>query len=286
MTSRRPWKAVAAVAALGMVAPGAPVWAAERAEVVHREIALGPGDRQIVVDNVFGSVSVRAGAAGKVTLEIRQHASARREAALDQAFDEVTLEVLHADGRLELVQDGPFRCERCCSRRSGCDWDPDYEVSWEWDVVVPPESDLRASTVNGGGLEIAGVAGQVTARNVNGPLRLEGLVGAVEAATVNGDLEAAFASPPSAASSFTTVNGDVELSLPGTTGAEIGFDTVHGDLLTDFEVTPVPVRPVAERRAAGVSRYRFERDGVVRIGGGGVRLDCETVNGDIVVRAR
>jgi hypothetical protein len=48
----------------------------------------------------------------------------------------------------------------------------------------------------------------------------------------------------------------------------------------------VPVRAVTEHDSGSGRRYRFERNRVVRIGGGGVRLDCKTLNGDIVVRAR
>jgi hypothetical protein len=284
---RPPIAVLVAASTLGLAGAGGEARAAERTEVVRREIAIARDVHRVVIDNVFGSVRVRAGADGKVTLEIQQRASSRHASALDDAFREVTLEVSTAGGRLELVQDGPFRCgDRCCAWRSGCRWDPDYEVSWEWEVVVPPGVDLEASTVNGGALDIAGVGGRVDASNVNGPLRLAGLAGEVTASTVNGDLEAEFARSPSDASSFTTVNGDVELALPSGTSADLGFETMHGDVYTDFEVTALPVRAVAERAGGGGRRYRFERDGVVRIGRGGVRLDCETVNGDIVVRAR
>ena len=59
----------------------------------------------------------------------------------------------------------------------GCDWDPDYEMSWEWDVTVPPGVDLEVSTVNGGTLSVDGARGSVRATNVNGALRLTGLGG-------------------------------------------------------------------------------------------------------------
>ncbi len=265
--------------------------AAERKEVVQREIALGAGVHEVVIDNVFGPVEVKTGAADKVTLELRQHASARREDALDEAFREVTLSVETKDGRLVLLQDGPFRCERCCGRWKGCDWDPDYEVSWEWDVTVPPGVDLEVSTVNGGSLSIDGAGGRVEAANVNGALRLTGLGGGeVSATTVNGGVEAQFDRAPASDSTFTTVNGKVELELPRDVRAEVSVETLHGDLYTDFEVEAIPVKAVAERDSGSGHRYRFERDMVVRIGGGAaasaVRLECETVNGDVIVRAR
>ena len=259
--------------------------------MVEREIALAAGVREVVIDNVFGPVQVKTGAAGKVTLELRQHASARREDDLDEAFREVTLSVETEDDRLTLLQDGPFRCDDRCCVRSGCDWDPDYEVRWEWDVTVPPDVDLEVSTVNGGSLSIDGARGSVRAANVNGALRLTALGGGeVSATTVNGGVEAQFDRAPASDSTFTTVNGKVELELPRDVQAEVSVDTMHGDLYTDFEVEAIPVKAVAERESGSGHRYRFDRDLVVRIGGGAaasaVRLDCKTVNGDVVVRAR
>jgi hypothetical protein len=278
------------VIAAAILAVGA-ARAVERTEVVEREIALAAGVREVVIDNVFGPVEVKTGAAGKVTLELRQHASARREDDLADAFREVTLSVETEDDRLTLLQDGPFRCENRCCARSGCDWDPDYEVTWEWEVTVPPDVDLEVSTVNGGSLSVDGARGNVRAANVNGALRLTALGGGeVSATTVNGGVVAQFDRAPATDSTFVTVNGKVELELPRDTRAEVSVDTLHGDLYTDFEAEAIPVKAVAERESGSGHRYRFDQDLVVRIGGGAaakaVRLDCRTVNGDVVVRAR
>jgi hypothetical protein len=280
-------------AALGLALLAPPIAAAEheRTEVISREIVLGSGVREVVVDNVFGSVVVRAGEPGTVSLTIRQRARSRHAEALEEAFEEVTLRVDEGAARLELVQDGPFRCQ-CQGRCGGCHWDPDYEVSWDWEVRVPPSIDLEASTVNGGSLEVEGVGGRVEASNVNGPLRLAGLSGEVAASTVNGDLIAAFTSGPGADASFTTVNGDVELELPESASAELGFDTMNGEIFTDFEFSTVPRRATPVNDSPGEARrprrYRLDPDLVVRIGerDGGPHIDCETLNGDIVVRAR
>jgi hypothetical protein len=263
---------------------------ADRTEVVEREITLPESVREVKIDNVFGPVHVSAGPAGKVTLELRQHASSRHQDALDDAFREVTLRVETDDDRLSLIQDGPFRCSQCCGWRSGCNWDPDYEVSWEWRITVPASIDLAVSTVNGGSLSVDGARGRVRAANVNGALDLTGLgSGEVSAKTVNGGVRVQFDRAPASDSTFQTVNGKVELELPRDTRAEISFDTLHGDLYSDFEVETVPVKAVAERDSGNGRRYRFKSDTVVRIGGSGApgaRLDCRTVNGDVVVRAR
>jgi DUF4097 and DUF4098 domain-containing protein YvlB len=203
------------------------------------------------------------------------------------------LTVEEAGDGVALVQDGPFRCddrgrrgrgERGHRRWNGdCDWDPDYEVEWQWTVTVPADVDLEVSTVNNGAVEVAGVRGRVRAGNVNGPLRLSGLAGEVRAATVNGGITARYAEVPTADAKFQTVNGEIEIELPAASSADVELETMNGELWSDFEVTAVARDSKSERDGR---TYRLERDTVVRIGRGGPRFECQTLNGDIVLRAR
>ena len=287
---------IAGLATIAAIAGGPVAHAAsvERTETIEREIALAAGVREVVIDNVFGAVHVTTGGKGKVVVEVRQHAEARRDSYLDDAFEEVTLKIETEADRVELVQDGPFRCgEGGRWWRTGCNWDPDYEMTWEWNVTVPAGVDLSVSTVNGGDVSVDGASGNLRAVNVNGGLRLTAIAASeIEAVTVNGGVDVEFARTPTVDSTFKTVNGEVELALPRDATAEVSVDTLHGDLYTDFETEAVPVKAVAQRNGSGkTTRYRFEQDMVVRIGGGGadtlrVRLDCATINGDVVVRAR
>ena len=150
---------------------------------------------------------------------------------------------------------------------------------------------VAVSTVNGGALSVDGARGRVRAANVNGALDLTGLGGGeVSAKTVNGGVAVQFDRAPASDSTFATVNGKVTIELPRDARAEVSVETLHGDLYTDFEVEAVPVKAVAERDSGSGHRYRFRSETVVRIGesgaGGAVRLECKTVNGDVVVRAR
>ena len=272
--------------------------AVESKEVLRRSIPLAAGVRTVAVDNVFGSVAVRAGAVDRVEVVIHQTIVADDAEAMAAAKREVTLDVIEGAGRLELVQDGPFRddCDRRCDadddgagrhdgrrhdRRHG--WDPDYDVEWSWEVTVPAEIGLEASNVNGGDLTVDGVTGPVEASNVNGDVRLAGLGGRANASTVNGELEAAFDRPLAAPAEFSTVNGDVNLVFPRPFGAELEFSTLHGDVYTDFAYDSSP-RPARVEREG--SRWRVGRETVVKLGGGGPRLACATVNGDILIRER
>jgi hypothetical protein len=292
--------AISLVCSLGLT-QSARAAAVERSDDLTRTFDLASGaGASLLVDNVFGSIEVRAGDPDKVTVAIHRTVRARRDADVEAGMREVTFEFLQpSPGRLELGQDGPFRCRDWKASRedrehrgSCVDWhDPDYEVSWHWVVTVPAAIDLEVRNVNDGDVAVAGISGRVEAKNVNGAVRLAGLAGEVEAATVNGKLVADFARPPGADSSFRTVNGEIDLTLPADTGAEVGFKTLNGDLYSDFEVSAVAqhVEPTSaagdDGRRQGHHRYHLERASAVRIGSGGPRLDCQTVNGDIVVHA-
>ncbi len=281
-----------AILTLAALAARADHYPLSKSDDIHRELPFAGAARSVVIDNVFGSVSVRAGAGDHVTVDIHRTIHARREADLERGMKEVTFETRSSAGRIELGQDGPFRDGGWGSGRHthshwGNDWDPDYEIDWKWQVTLPAGVDLEVRNVNGGPVEVTGVSGAVDAKNVNGELHLSGLIGRVEAATVNGDLTADFARAPSEASSFRTVNGEVRVGLPQGSGAELGFQTLNGEIYTDFDVVALarPVEPTADR-GGGRHRYRLEKNTVVRIGSGGPRIDCQTLNGDIVIQAR
>ena len=279
MRAVAPWLTLALT-----LAAAAPALAVESSDVVRREFAFAGGGRTVSIDNVFGPVTVRAGVGDRVEVVIRRTWRADDAAALERAAREVTLEVRESPERLELEQDGPFRCEDCRRHR----WDdPGYEVEWAWEVTVPAGAALEAATVNGGDLVVEGVRGAVSVANVNGAVRLSGLGGRASASTVNGDLEAEFDAVLAAPARFSTVNGGIELAFPRGLGAELAFETLNGEVYTDFafEASALPAAVEREGGRAG-TRYRLGRDTVVRLGGGGPRLACSTVNGDIVIRER
>jgi len=281
---------VLAIAGLAVATPSA---AAERSDVIRRELTLAPEVRTVEIDNVFGGVEVRAGEQGRVSIEIRRKATARYAADLDRALEEVQLEIDEWSRGVSLIQDGPFRCEaRGRDRRDrrhrwgDCRWEPGYELDWQWIVTVPAEVDLEVHTVNGGDVSVDGLRGDLLVANVNGGLRLRGLVGRVQAATVNGEIDAEYAAVPTREGRFATVNGDVEIALPEASSLDVELETMNGELWSDFDVAAVPQRaePAASRPLDG--RFRLEHDTVVRIGSGGPRFECQTLNGDIVLRRR
>jgi len=182
------------------------------------------------------------------------------------------------------------------SRLCGChvDWPRDdrehhdgdrTKVRVDFEVRLPKNATLDVCAVNGGTLKVEGTEGRYTLRNVNGDLEMVSVRGAGRASTVNGDLEATFTAPPDAAAEFRTVNGRIDVTLPAALSADLRLKTMNGGLYTDFETTPLPSRPTAERHG-GRYVYRSDRYASVRVGSGGPELTFETLNGDVQVRKR
>lgn len=276
----------AAAVALSL-SPAPAAASAKATETVRKSFELRPaaGRRYLLVDNVSGSVTVRAGAAGdRVELELVERFEADSAAALARARSEAKLTVEEEPGRLALIQDGPFRCDRaehrylCRESREHRDW----EVAFDWTLTVPADLDLEVRTVNDGKVSITGVAGRIEAANVNGAIELAEVAGTVRASTVNGRLSASFRRQPTGDLSFQSVNGEVDLAFPSGFGAELSAQTMNGEVWTDFPFETLAARRVETRHGG---RHKLEGS-AIRIGAGGPKLECQTINGDILIRER
>ena len=283
--------AFAGLALVAMATP--PLVALEQTETVTRSFTLAAvgGQRTLVVDNVTGAIEIEAVAGDRVELSLRQTFVARNATEMARARQEVTLEVTEGPGRLELVQGGPWRCHGRDRRRHGdccCDHDDrDYEVRFDWTLKVPQHLDLEVDDVNEGAIRITGTSGHLAVGHVNDDVTLVRVSGIVDANTVNGKLAVDFAALPAGDCSFGTVNGDIELAFPKGLGAELSFATLNGEVYTDFPFELAKLPPTSTRSKAG-GRQHHEVGGrtAATLGGGGIGLACQTINGDITIRER
>lgn len=285
--------AVLAAALAAAAGASTPIAALERSETVTRSftlVAVG-GQRTLVVDNVSGAIEIEAIAGDRVELTLKQTFVARNEAEMTRARQEVALEVTEHPGRLELVQGGPWRCRGgaggkhrdCC-----CDHDErDFDVRFDWTLKVPRDLDLKVRNVNDGAIRIAGVVGRLDVGHVNDDVTLLRVAGEVDANTVNGELKVDFAAPPAGDCRFGTVNGDIDLAFPKGLGAELSFATLNGEVYTDFPFETGKLPPTSARSKSGQrNRHQLGGKTAATLGGGGIGLACETVNGDITIRER
>jgi len=290
---------LAAFAGLGLLwaslfAP--PLAALEQRETVTRTFTLAAvsGQRTLVVDNVTGSIDIEAASGDTVELSLKQTFIARNAAGMARARQEVVLEVTENPGRLELVQGGPWRCQGgerrrdgdCCCDHDGTD-DRQYEVRFDWKLRVPREVDLEVSAVNEGAIRITGTSGHLEVGHVNDDVTLVRVAGIVDASTVNGKLAVDFAALPAGDCSFGTVNGDIELAFPKGLGAELSFATMNGEVYTDYPFELAKLPPTSSRsRSGGRQHHEVGGRSAATLGGGGIGLACQTLNGDITIRER
>lgn len=188
--------------------------------------------------------------------------------------DEVTIEVIeHAHGVTLCAKypapDGKGENE-CVPGDGGRMNTRDNDVQVSFRVRVPAGVRLIARTVNGE-VDAERLRGPVEAMTVNGGVQIS-TTSYARAETVNGSIVAAIGSAvwPEALS-FTTVNGRVRITLPAAVNADVRVQTTNGSIETDFPVTV---------------QGRFGRNRLQgAIGKGGQRIEVETVNGNVALRA-
>ncbi len=242
----------------------------------------GTAARKVVLDNVWGAITVEGADIGAVELAAVRTDYAKSEAAYQKARAEVTLDISEKDGAVDIYVNGPFRCED--RRHFREQRDPGYEVHYDFILRVPRRVDLAVSTVTSGDVEVRGVEGTFDVDNVNGRVRLTGVAGQGSARTVNGRLDIGFRRPPEGACDFRTVNGEVRLELPGEPAADFRLKTFNGDIFSDFPVTYLPAKAATSTRRDGKYVYKSDRSFGVRAGRGGPEIRLDTLNGDILIK--
>jgi hypothetical protein len=149
-------------------------------------------------------------------------------------------------------------------------WDDDDEQSVDFTVLVPDGIKVLASTVNGD-VRVTGATDEVIAESVNGRVDATTLGGPVKATSVNGSVEARMTTVRGANRlEYSSVNGSVEITLPADLKADVELTTMNGAVRSDFPI--LATGSIDPRHLRGT------------IGGGGIPLRIETVNGSIELR--
>ena len=231
---------------------------------------------QLSVRNVFGNVTVRAGNTREIIVAITERRSAPTQAALEESKTQLRLHTEATQDGASFVVDNPNQgsvrtelCRRC-------------RVEYEFDITVPMEAQVDVGTVTDGRVEVTGVRGAVSARNVNGPVAVAGLSECSKIESVNGALNVNFARAPGKDCALKTINGDITVGLPASAGLDAMLSVTHGELESDFDIEPLTATPQVEReqRDSGYL-YRIDQKAGVRVGAGGPTFTFASLNGDI-----
>jgi DUF4097 and DUF4098 domain-containing protein YvlB len=157
------------------------------------------------------------------------------------------------------------------------------------ELSVPSHTNLKLNLLNGGGITVEGVQGELEVNNLNGPITLTNVSGSVVAHSTNGKVVASLrqvtANTPMA---FTSLNGSVDVTLPADAKANLKMRTDNGDVFSDFDVAlqqGAQAPKVEDSRRSG-GRYRLEIDKSIygSINGGGPEFELRTFNGNVYLR--
>ncbi len=148
-------------------------------------------------------------------------------------------------------------------------------------------SNIKLSTVNGGGITATDISGAIETNNTNGGIKLSNVSGSVVANTLNGNITVVFKSiDPKAPMAFSSFNGRVDVTLPVTIKANVKLHTDQGDIMSDFDVAvdANASAPSATKTKDGSFRFGDAEWITGKIGGGGPEFMMKTFNGNIYIR--
>lgn len=251
-------------------------------EVIRKTLHFtgdGPS-RQIIVDNLNGSITVAGYDGNEVQLIAHRTSYGISADDLKTSKEKITLDIKEEPGRILLYVNTPWRCDDhsvSYSRQRDCGFDADFD----FELRVPAKTDFSLRTVNKGSISVSDMNGAFEVSNVNGGIAMTGIAGEGLATTVNGEVTVGFSRNPASRCGFRTVNGTIEVQFPGALSADLKLKTFNGEVYSDFDVTGLSPKAKTPERIGRRTVYRGDEFFEVRAGAGGPELLFDTLNGDI-----
>jgi hypothetical protein len=236
---------------------------------------------KLLIDNIWGNVRVRRGAAREIVVTVSEKRSAPSQELFDLSKETIYLDVQADAAGVSLVVAKPERL-MAMARRDRC---RDCRVEYQFEVTVPSGTDVDVSTVTDGGIDVAGTGGPVNASNVNGPVAARDLQDCARIESVNGSVDVSFARSPSHDCSIKTINGDITLTVPGSAGFDAALSMMQGEVVSEFDLQPLALpAKVEQRNEDGRFIYHIAQAAGIRLGKGGPTFNIESLNGDLRIR--
>lgn len=235
---------------------------------------------KLLIDNIWGNVRVRTGTAREIVVTVDEKRSAPTQDLFELSKQTIFLDVQADAAGVAMVVNKPEstagrRIDRCRNCR----------VDYQFEVTVPPGTQIDVSTVTDGGIDVAGTGGSVSASNVNGPVAAKDLQDCAEIDSINGAVDVSFVRAPSHDCSIKTINGDITLTVPGGAGFDAALSMMQGKVVSEFDLEPLALpAKVEQKNEDGHFTYRIEQAAGVRLGSGGPTFSIESLNGDLRIR--
>src|SRR5919202_1317587 len=167
------------------------------------------------------ALAVCAAHAARRDYNVEQRDPVRHTFSADKSLD-VVLDINEKDGIAQLYVNGPFRENGHASEYHGFHdhREREYEVTYDFTIRVPRETDLRLHTINGQ-LKTQDTSGKFDLHNINGGIEGCGVAGSGRADTLNGSTVLSFRENPKADSYFKSFNGKVDVTFQPNLSADL-----------------------------------------------------------------
>lgn len=271
-------------------------------DVITRELTFEKKEAAtLLILNINGHVKVEGYSGDKVLVEVNRQIYGKTEARVEKGKSEIQLGVLDRADTIILYVDGycnnfgkvKNRSQRWRNGGWGYDWNcnngscnKDYDWEMDFTVKVPTGTNVIASTVNNGSVEVRNLTGRASAENVNGSIRLDNLSGpSTFASTINGDVDVDYTKNPTQECRYYSLNGDVNVLFVKGLAANVAFQSFNGNFYTN--VNDLESMPAVVKKETGNKGLSYKVGGRrFKVGQGGVFLDFETFNGNAYLKEK
>src|ERR1700735_4630006 len=172
----------------------------EKHETIEKTFSLsGAAARKVIVDNVEGSIQVSGRPGSEIRLVARKRLRADSAEKAAEARRDVSLDISQDANTLRLYVNGPFRCRDGGVRMHGRQG---YQVRYDFELQVPPDTAVSLKTINDGEIKVEDVAGDYEVENINGGIQMAEVSGSGRVYALNGRVQVLFHENPRAPSSF------------------------------------------------------------------------------------
>ena len=245
-------------------------------------------DRIVSVHNINGSIDIQGYNGNEVLIEVKQVFKAESESLLNQAKEDLGVEVVEEGNEVVIYFTTP---------RSHFDMDkrqyrsfqnhykkPRYSNLFDFTIKVPQNVSIDASTMNSGDLIVQNVLSkEISVNNLNGPIRLEGISGTVYANALNQDIDVTYVDNPTEDSYFNSLNGDVRVKVRPNFNAHVSFKTLNGKIYTDLDASTARNTLVKNTNTKRGTKYRIDKNKSFVIGDGGPEMKFDLLNGNVTI---
>lgn len=255
-------------------------WSVREQKTIEKTLTLSGAPMRLSIDNVDGYVHVTGASGPEVRVTAHEVIRAETDSDLQEAKNEVKLDMTENPGSVSIAYDAPWHCR---DGNGGCTGEHKrrhYEVTYDIDVEAPREARVVVSSINGS-VRVDKTAGDFDVSDINGGISMSDVSGSGDAHTINGPISVRFASNPLRPSSFKSVNGSLDFYFQPQLSANLLFKTFNGQIYSDFDVTAVLASTAEGEEHNGKFEYHSHGPHRARVGAGGPELSFDAFNGNI-----